>query len=93
MADKKITLLGSAITDLPNTSIALLQKISSQTPFGSEGGSFCNPKQKMVQSSILELLQMTKMCYFLTLLLRQLISNKLKQLGIVLSGGEIISPN
>jgi len=34
MADKKITLLGSAITDLPNTSIALLQKFPSQTPFG-----------------------------------------------------------
>jgi hypothetical protein len=33
--DKKITLLGSAITGLPSTSIVLPQETSSQTPFFS----------------------------------------------------------
>jgi hypothetical protein len=73
MADKKITLLGSAITDLPNTSIALLQK-SLHRPFQSVRSEVSATQNKIsVQSFVLELLQMMTMYYFLMLLLNQLI--------------------
>jgi hypothetical protein len=50
MVDKKITLLGPAITVLPNTSIELPLETSavSTDPFLSfvVNRSFCNPKQE-----------------------------------------------
>jgi hypothetical protein len=47
MVDKKITLLGSAMTDLPNTSIVLRLE-TSEDPFLDIVvlRSFCNPKQE-----------------------------------------------
>jgi hypothetical protein len=57
MVDMKITLLGSTITDLPNTSIVLLLENLSKEPFLNcvVIGSFCNPKQKFASDFALEL--------------------------------------
>jgi hypothetical protein len=51
----KITLLGSAITDLPSTSIVLPQETSSD-PFSQLSGVSATQNKNLLQTFVLELL-------------------------------------
>jgi hypothetical protein len=63
IADKKITLLGSAITDLPNTSIALPQENSSHAPFSLSSELSATQNKKLLQSSVWGLLEITSVFF------------------------------